>query len=145
MCLGEVGNFDFYERGDNPSHIHILWILFVFCSFIILVHMMNMLIALMGMVQGEYLDEEDQVILKNKLNFVITNWYYVDPIGDRKYDINYLIAAIVNEEDDDDIEMIKEIQDEFIELKHEHKKSVEEIKTTLRKIQQKQESAKSGN
>jgi len=109
MCLGEVGNFDFYERGDNPSHIQILWTLFVICSFIIIVHMMNMLIAVMGQVQGEYLDNEMQVILKNKLNFVITNWKYVDPIGSDKQHINYLIAAIVNEEDDDDIEVIKDL------------------------------------
>ena len=109
MCLGEVGNFDFYERGDNPSHIQILWTLFVLCSFIIIVHMMNMLIAVMGQVQGEYLDNEMQVILKNKLNFVITNWKYVDPIGSDKQHINYLIAAIVNEEDDDDIEVIKDL------------------------------------
>ena len=58
MCLGEVGNFGFYEAGDNPNHIRILWGLFIGCSFFIIVHMMNMLIALMGLIQGEYLDYE---------------------------------------------------------------------------------------
>ena len=58
MCLGEVGNFGFYEAGDNPTHIRLLWTLFVGCSFLIIVHMMNMLIALMGLIQGEYLEYE---------------------------------------------------------------------------------------
>lgn len=141
MCLAEVGNTYFFAAGDSPSHFHLLWTLFIISSFIIIVQMMNMLIALMGLVQGEYLENEQQTILKNKLNFVIINWglKLIDP------QINYLIAAIVNEEDEDDIEIIKEIQDQFIELKREHKQSIQEIKITLKKIQQKQDSSKSGN
>jgi hypothetical protein len=55
------------------------------------------------------------------LNFVIINWHYVNAIGDQKYKINYLIAAMVNEEDDDDIEIIKELQEDFAKLKQQHK------------------------
>jgi hypothetical protein len=58
MSLGEVGNFDFYERGAEVHHHLILWILFICASFIILVHLMNMLIAVMGQIQAEYLEVE---------------------------------------------------------------------------------------
>jgi hypothetical protein len=58
MCLGEVGNYDFYERGDNLHHAYLLWLLFIVASFIILVHMMNMLIAVMGQLQADYLEFE---------------------------------------------------------------------------------------
>jgi len=58
MCLGEVGNYDFYERGENLHHANLLWLMFIVASFIILVHMMNMLIAVMGQLQADYLEVE---------------------------------------------------------------------------------------
>lgn len=116
ICIGEVGNFfsndfGFYKRGHNPNHFLTILTLFIISSSIILVVMMNLLIALMGDVQSEYQEMEQQTILKSKLNFVIANWnnyYFKPPIENRK-NINYLIAAIINEEDDDDIEIIKDI------------------------------------
>lgn len=47
MSLGEVGFYDFYDAGVNPNHSFILWLLFIAASFIIIITMMNMLIAIM--------------------------------------------------------------------------------------------------
>jgi hypothetical protein len=47
MSLGEVGFYDFYDAGNNPNHSLILWTLFIAASFIIIIAMMNMLVAIM--------------------------------------------------------------------------------------------------
>lgn len=47
MSLGEVGFYDFYDAGKNPNHSLILWTLFIAASFIIIIGMMNMLVAIM--------------------------------------------------------------------------------------------------
>jgi len=47
LALGEVGFVDGFEMGDKPKHEYILWVLFVISSFILIIHMMNMLVAIM--------------------------------------------------------------------------------------------------
>ena len=46
MSLGEVGGFGAYEVGAQ-SHQIPLWICFILASFTLIIHMMNMLIAIM--------------------------------------------------------------------------------------------------
>ena len=46
MSLGEVGGFGMYEVGAE-SHQLPLWIVFILASFTLIIHMMNMLIAIM--------------------------------------------------------------------------------------------------
>jgi len=48
LCLGEIGADDAnFSKGDQ-SQFYIGWALFILATFIILVTMMNMLIAIMG-------------------------------------------------------------------------------------------------
>jgi hypothetical protein len=69
------------------------------------------------------------MILKNKLRFVIDNWAVKNyAFGEERKKINYLVAALINEDDDDDIEIIKDIQEDFLEMKYTTKTRQEDIK-----------------
>ena len=47
LCLGEVGDTPF-EIGKSPQNKRGLWFVYVITTFTLLVHMMNMLIAIMS-------------------------------------------------------------------------------------------------
>lgn len=47
LALGEF-NLEDYDLGGNPFDIAVLWILFIAASFVLLIHLLNMLIAIMG-------------------------------------------------------------------------------------------------
>jgi Na+-transporting methylmalonyl-CoA/oxaloacetate decarboxylase gamma subunit len=93
-----------------------MYFFFVFASFILLVHMMNMLIAIMGDVFNKNREVEKQLQLKNKLKFVVDN-QWADPFGKEKESIKYVIAAVLVEEDDDEVENIKLLQEAIQDLK----------------------------
>ena len=38
------------------------------------------------------------------------NWG-LDPLGDKKDSINYLVTAFLNEEDEEDVEILKDLQE----------------------------------
>lgn len=95
--------------GEQPHHTKVLWIMFIAASFVCLVHMLNMLVAIMGDTFAKNGEVSEQMIIKEKLNFVIDN-YWINPFGDYRKRIQYLVAALVNEEDDEDIEIIKDLR-----------------------------------
>ena len=47
MSLGEVGHYAFFDADKESNHSYILWTLFVAGSFIMIIGMMNMLVAIM--------------------------------------------------------------------------------------------------
>ena len=47
LALGEF-NLEDYDLGGNTYDYFVLWILFVAASFVLLIHLLNMLIAIMG-------------------------------------------------------------------------------------------------
>ena len=71
LCLGEVQ----FSVGFQKSQAVPLWIVFVMASFVLVTHMLNMLIGIMGDSRSKYREIETQMILKNKLKFIIENWY----------------------------------------------------------------------
>ena len=125
MTLGEVGNTDNFHKGDE-SHLGILWVLFIIASFVLIVHMLNMLIAIMGNIFKENSDVAEKVALKTRLRFVIDNWW-LDALGEQKHKINYLVTAILCEEDDDEVEKIKEVQEDFHSLYQQNKVATDNI------------------
>jgi hypothetical protein len=48
VCLGEVGDYPVFELGEEPAQYRYLWILYIGATFFLIVHMLNMLIAIMG-------------------------------------------------------------------------------------------------
>ena len=47
LCLGEVGDTPF-EIGETPQNKRSLWLVYLITTFTLLVHMVNMLVAIMS-------------------------------------------------------------------------------------------------
>lgn len=47
LILGEVGTSGGFEEGDK-TQLAILWVFFVTCTFVCIIVLMNMLVAIMG-------------------------------------------------------------------------------------------------
>ena len=131
LSLGELG-VDQFEKGEGTQTPY-LWILFLIASFTLIVHMLNMLIAIMGETFAKSNEIEYQTKLKKKLQFVIDNWYK-NALGDDMNKICYIITCIYNEEDDEEVEILKEIEEEFSTFRSQSKSSVNKIMTELKKI-----------
>ena len=95
--LGENDNESF-EVGENPKNIMILWILYALLTFMVCIHLLNMLIAIMGETFGENKESEKPNRIRDHLRFVIFNWA-LDPLEDQILDgsVNYLVSAIKKE------------------------------------------------
>lgn len=78
LCIGnpntDLYNIDAYLAGEEASTTPIILVFFIFGSFMILIHLLNMLIAIMG----ESFAKNNQVAYKKKikdhLHFVMDNW-----------------------------------------------------------------------
>ena len=71
-CLGEIMT-DTFELGDGSQKPY-LFVLNIFAQFILLVHLLNMLIAIMGNTFMQRNEVAEQVKIKDHLAFVIDNW-----------------------------------------------------------------------
>ena len=92
----------------------ILWFLFIVSSFILLIHLLNMLIAIMGetFAQNNEIKKKSQV--RNHLRFVLDN-SWMDPIED-KDKITYLITSYLSTETNHESEVIKDIHETIINM-----------------------------
>ena len=96
---------DAYSLGnDNYSALMIAW---AFSSFILLIHLLNMLIAIMGETFAVNNEVKDIQTLRSHLQFVMDNWW-IEPIDD-KQTIKYLITAFKKEDENQEQEMIGEM------------------------------------
>jgi len=71
LALGEFG-FDDFKKGDETQGVW-LWLYFVIASFVILVHLMNMLIAVMGETFSSNNEVKDRLKTQSHLRFVVDN------------------------------------------------------------------------
>jgi len=106
LALGEFG-FDDFKKGDKTMGKW-LWLYFLIASFVILVHLMNMLIAVMGETFSSNNEVKDRLKTQSHLRFVVDN-LWMNAIEDKEK-ITYLIAAFVKEEENEDVEMLKEVK-----------------------------------
>jgi len=132
LALGEVGGIDQYEIG-TPHHTILLWVLFIMTSFVLILHMLNMLVAIMGNTFANNTEVEAQNKMKSKLRFVIDNWW-IDAIGQEKHRICYLVAALFNEEDDEDVEILKDVQEDVWAAIKQRKTTTDLILKELKKV-----------
>jgi hypothetical protein len=101
MSLGELGSPDgILFSGENGHENYPLRILFSFASFIMIIELLNLLVALMGEPFAENADIEEARITKEHLRFVMEHWSQ-DVIEDH---CQYLITAFLNEEEEEDVE-----------------------------------------
>ena len=79
IVFGEFEHRGGFEGGSD-FHFYFAYIMFILATFLLLVVMMNMLIAIMSDTFNKNLEIEGLVLMKVKLKFIIDNWWY-DPIG----------------------------------------------------------------
>ena len=84
------GNFDI---GDNSSQTNTLYTLYTISTFIMLIHLTNMLIAIMGETFGDRRAVADEIKIKDHLKFVMDNWHLSDMTFKNKEKIKYIITA----------------------------------------------------
>ena len=94
LALGDF-NLDMYSEGnDNYLVLIMFW---TFASFLLLIHLLNMLIAIMGETFSVNNEVKDVQMLRSHLQFVMDNWW-INPIED-KATIKYLITAFLKEDE----------------------------------------------
>lgn len=74
-----LGVFDVvpFEFGESQE-AEFLYFLFIIASFVIMIHLLNMLIAIMGNTFAERHEVAEQIKYKDHLNFVLDNWFILD-------------------------------------------------------------------
>jgi len=135
LVLGEVGTSGGFEEGGK-SQIVILWVFFVIVTFIAITVMMNMLVAIMGDTFAKNYENEEQNVLRSKLRFVIDNWISPVPVFSAKErkSTMYLVAAMLLQDEDQEVEVIKDLSEEIKILKQRNNKETQKILTQLLKI-----------
>jgi len=113
VCLGEFEFKSGFNAGEEPSHDIVCGIIFFLASFLLCVHMMNMLIAIMGDTFIKNQVVETQLLLKGKLKFVVDNWWIKNALGEDKYRIKYIIAALISENEDDGNDIVNKLYTDF--------------------------------
>jgi len=75
MVIGnsDVNSFDLGKK----SQAGILYTLHSFTAFIIMIHLLNMLVAIMGNTFAERSSIIDKIFYRDHLTFVLDNWYLI--------------------------------------------------------------------
>ena len=130
LGLGDF-NTDDYEMGDGSSSF-ILWLFFIVSSFILLIHLLNMLIAIMGETFGQNNEIKKKTQIRNHLRFVLDN-SWMEPIDDKEK-ITYLITSYLSKEDDHESEVIKDIHDTILNMQKTQAQNNEDIMSEVQSI-----------
>ena len=79
-----------------------------------MIHLLNMLIAIMGNTFSERQANIDKIYYKDHLSFVLDNWYLIKTaFGGNLRDVKYVVAALAIEEEDEDQALLQEIKDDL--------------------------------
>ena len=100
LALGEF-NLDDYKIGDG-SDSWLLHLLFVTATFFLLVHLLNMLIAIMGETFAKFNEVRHQQNVRNHLRFVVDNMWR-DPLEEQRAKITHLVVAYLVKHHEDDV------------------------------------------
>ena len=73
----------------------------------LLIHLLNMLIAIMGETFSKNNEIKEVQMAKSHLSFVMDNWW-IDPIKDKEK-IRYIIAAELKDDDNEETEILMEL------------------------------------
>ena len=110
LALGEF-NTDDYEYGTDGDSLVMKWqwafinFYFISATFIFLIHLMNMLIAIMGETFGKNNEIQDQQMIKSHLGFILDN-LWIDAAIKNKEQVKYVIACFSMDEDLDEDDML---------------------------------------
>jgi len=113
LALGEF-DLEAYEIGGSAYMTGILMVYFAMASFLLLIHLLNMLIAIMGETFAANHEIRHQQQVKSHLQFVIEN-QWIDPIKG-KDKIRFLVAAMLSEEEHEEQEVLNEMSERLEEM-----------------------------
>ena len=115
VCLGG-GDTESFELGDAKQYNYLTG-LYIAAQFTMLIHLLNMLIAIMGDTFGKRNEVAEQIKIKDHLAFVIDNWYLKDySLGDPKQ-INYIITAFHVHNHEEKNEVLEKLQEQVEDVK----------------------------
>ena len=97
MVMGEVDVDSFNQDGGDKYH---LYLLFLVSSFIMIVVLLNMLIAIMGNTFAERMPLSAQITIADRLRFVLDHWHLKHQV--QKDFKNYNVAAFTSDFEQDD-------------------------------------------
>ena len=126
MALGELGVDDNNFAMGAASQGPVLWLLFLLAAFTLCIHLLNMLIAIMSETFAKNSEAADQNRMREHLHFIMDNWW-MDPLGERRSRINYLVTAFLNEEDEEDVEILKELDELVNEMRVQSNRELDNI------------------
>ena len=113
MTGGDTGSF---EIGKSPSTYYPLLFTYFFACYFLIIHMLNMLVAIMGEAFSENREQAEILQQRERLRFIIDKWFFKEAIlyksiwefafdlffkkdNLKKFDqMNYIIAAFLEEE-----------------------------------------------
>ena len=105
----------------------ILYTMFVIASFIMIIHLLNMLIAIMGNTFGERTEVSNLIQVRDHLKFVMDNWHENDTEFKNKDQIKYIITAFNQHEDQNQDENISELSKEIHENNDQTQKQIQRL------------------
>jgi hypothetical protein len=111
--------------------MYVIHALFIATTFMTIIHLKNMLVAIMSQTFNDRNPVKDQIRIKNHLSFVISNWYlHYIAFSDKNerglgfahklssnYEnqlikrIRYIVVAFFSKEDENDEELVQKLED----------------------------------
>lgn len=117
MVIGNTDQTNF-EKGNHTSQDLILYTLFAGSSFLIIIHFLNMLIAIMGNTFAERTEVGPQVMIKDHLRFVMDNWILLRVAFPDIDKLEYIIAALNFNEEHDHESKMSDVKEDIQKIKN---------------------------
>ena len=125
LGAGEVDAFALSRKDESGSNQNgtqegILQFLYILSTFMLLIHLLNMLIAMMGETFGNFNEIKAQIKVRDHLSFVMDNWYLNGlSIGKDIEFMKYIVTAFLVTGDDEAHEMLKIVDGKLDSLQDE--------------------------
>ena len=97
--------------------------------------MMNMLVAILTNSFEENQEVQELLILRTKLRFIIESFDIFDPFEKDEQDkLAYIVVANLAEEDEEEIELVKEVQDSIEKFRDDESKNQQKVLMKLKTL-----------
>lgn len=121
MCLGYF-TFEGFEKtkiGDGIYNSdYVLYFVFILTAFTMIIHLLNMLIAIMGNTFSKREPVRDQIRLRDHLTFVIEHWYMNYLVFNNRdtQRTKYVITAFIADEEDESQEILSDLNKNILKV-----------------------------
>ena len=124
-----IGNTDTstFAVGDTQTEL-VLKSIFIVASVVIILHFLNMLIAIMGNTFSERTEVGAQIMVRDHLRFVMDNWMLLNVAFPDRRRINYIIAAFSANDEDTVDDVLSKLVSNQEEIKEMHRNVQEQFK-----------------